>query len=150
MNAPSEPRQGFSLVELMVVLAIVGLTTGLALPAVASAFGAGTETDITEELATLLRSTHRMSIIRGSTIELYIDPSSGRWWIRDRRDPERMAHGRLELDAGARLRASSARVGYIFSPRGPVRSEPVTATTTTGRTVILSIDPWTGAVGVDR
>lgn len=140
---------GFSLIELVVVLAILGLMAAVSLPAFASA-DSWSEHDLAEELAALLRSAQRTALVRGTRVEVHLDPDSGRWWAWTHDDPGALSTGGLELEGNARIEVRRSRALFRFSPEGAEVADSLTVTAGTGSSVSISVDRWTGVVRVLR
>lgn len=72
--------QGFTLVEILVVIALVGLITLLALPTISSYFRVSLNT-VTRELASTFREAYNASIITGRVHRLVYDLDSDEFWV---------------------------------------------------------------------
>ena len=138
-------RRGFTLVEMLLVLVILGITAGVAVPA----FGRLTEKDETaeaaRELETLLRRARTTALERGRATTLSLDPASGRFELSlggaEREGP---AAGILNLEAAELLApAGRARLRWTFAPDGPAFGDSVAVRGPSG-TLLVGVERWTG------
>lgn len=98
-------RRGFTLVELLVVLVLMGLAIGLVAPALRPP-----EAPSESALAPLLRAGRSAAIRRGEPTLLTVE-RDGRWQLAGRASPG-------DLLADGRIAAPRARFSVVFSPLG--------------------------------
>lgn len=72
-------RQGFSLIELMVVIGLVGLITTLALPSVSSIFRISLGS-ATRELSSAAKESYNAAVATGNVYRLAYDIEKGEFW----------------------------------------------------------------------
>lgn len=145
MPAPTRPRRGFTLVELLSVLAILSILAGVALPSFSDLTGATRTRTTRSELATALNSARLAAVSRG--VHVVVCPSADgvlcsddaqwqRGWLvfvdadHDREagaDEQRLTIGQ-QLAAGVAVVGSSARLRIDYRPDGSAHGSNVTLT----------------------
>jgi Tfp pilus assembly protein FimT len=150
---PPTRRQGrdaHTLWEVLLVLTLLGAVAGLVAPAarlVRSETNGVTST--VRDLVSLLERARLTALERGTTVELRLDPSSGRAWIfafdaDTLRLLETMTVRRV---SAVDVLAAGARARFSFTPAGEVFGEPLVIRGLGGAQRI-AVDPWTGGVRV--
>ncbi|MGH7036280.1 MAG: GspH/FimT family pseudopilin [Stellaceae bacterium] len=109
-------QRGFTLIELVVVLAILALVTAMALPFLA---GAGKKADArlaTREIAAGLRLTRNLAMVRGRAEAFFIDTATGAFRAGSTATPQRLPGDvRLVLftTAGEQRSASAGSIRFF-------------------------------------
>jgi len=91
-------RSGFTLLELLVVMAIAGLLAALIPPVVSNTVPSAREKAAARELAATFRDARNTAINRGATIDVVLDPVAGSFQVRG--DEVRQLHGSVPLTIG--------------------------------------------------
>lgn len=112
MNAP---RAGYTLLELMVVLAILALAGALAIPAFAAWHPAEPRRATAGELVRVLEMTRERAVAGGTDAELVIDAERARAWLHPRD-----TSFALSLPEGCQLQGE-ARSRVRFAADGPAQ-----------------------------
>ena len=137
----SVARRGFTLIELVVVIALMAVVIGVSAPALASLDRGGADSSAVDVVTALLRRSRMTAIDRAIAVDLTIDPATARYWVYP---PE--ASGVLDVRAGARLVAGAPRVHYRFSPDGEANADGQLFVQQGQMSVPVLIEPWTGEV----
>lgn len=152
----SEPRsrgsQGLTLVELLVVLAIIGLATAVAVPNLGTVIRRSSASSPGEELAHVLRSVRSEAARRGRTVCLELNTVS-----REFRVVVRDGAGDSLLKLGALKGAWAVPEMAARGPGALICYDPLGPAVPSGRwsiaddeSTVLEIDGWDGSVSVDR
>ncbi len=142
------PAAGFTLLEIIVVLAILGVATALVLPAI----GRGSETlrlrTEAGRVAALLREARLQAVSRQHPTRVTLDRARNTVVLTGR-DP---AHPLRELVVPAGLRFEVATGGdtLTFSSRGLTRETRWVLAGPGGRRLAIDVEPITGRVRVGR
>lgn len=91
-------RAGLSLIELIVVMALVAALMFVLLPAVAAGFGA-TRRAATSDLAATLRFVRDEAVVRNVPMRLAFDLDANTWWVEAADGPVRIFRDRGEREA---------------------------------------------------
>jgi general secretion pathway protein H len=143
-RAPRRAGRGFTLVELLVALAIVGLLLALAVPSGLRFYETMEKRQAVREVLTLLATAREQAITSGEVRDVYIWP-----------DTRRLALGATsrQLPAGLRLTVRGARelnqerAGVIrFYPEGDTSGGGVDIETGRGRGVSIDVDWLMGRI----
>ena len=70
---------GFTLIELVVVIALLALVAAIAVPAAGRLIDLPSPSDDVERLATALRQTRKAAIVEGRPRHVFIDPARRQW-----------------------------------------------------------------------
>ena len=137
--------RGFTLIEVVVVLAILGITTAVALPAFVQLLDEDDLTTASREVVEVLQRARRAAIRTGREVKVTVAPDQGAYWIHfgsvAARDSVRS--GRWVLAPPITLRARSERVVFRFDPKGPAFGDSLFVQSAT-RTAMIAVDQWTG------
>lgn len=140
---------GFSLLELIVVLAILGIAGAAVAPSLANTKSANDGPPGVAELATVLRSARRISIQNASVVAVDVDPSRSRYLMR-----EMHASGRAAVVAEGLLprvvpfgKPEVPRLHVVFERGVAVRADSVLMAGAP-RPVFVGVRAWTGEVHV--
>lgn len=79
-TAPRRQNSGFSLLELLVVVAILGLIFAVAIPSMSRFFGVSIQTT-TREIATTIRNAFNASVVTGRVYRLVYDIDKSNYWV---------------------------------------------------------------------
>lgn len=142
---------GFTLIELMIALAITAILLGVALPAFSSSIAAVRASDARSALLTSLMMASRQGLMTGTRTVLCPSPDGNtctgkspdwsRGWIvfqdndgnRERAGSERIFHQQPALLAGVHLRSTTGRTRVVFQGNGGNAGSNVTFTLCDGR-----------------
>lgn len=140
-------HRGFTLVEILVVLAILGITAAAVVPALARATEEDSTTRAARELERVLIAARTAALERARPVDLTLLPEQGRYRTR-LRDGAALDSGTIALDAGIRIRSAVSPQVFRFSPTGTVDGDSLLVLGTGGARVVL-VDRWTGGIRVE-
>lgn len=107
-----QPSAGFTLIELAVVLAILGVLAAMTVPFLVGRTRAGALPAAADEIRTVLRAARSSAIAEGRPVAFHGDPAGGYWL-------DRQHYGLAAASPGAPLRVAVAGgAGIAFYPSG--------------------------------
>ncbi|WP_006786689.1 GspH/FimT family pseudopilin [Thiorhodospira sibirica] len=123
MSSPTHPHlhplRGFTLIELMVVLLIMGMAAALLAPRFGSALTGLEIKGASRDLASALRYARGRAIASGSPSAVLIDVNTREYWVADRPRAYRLPSSvALNLLAGHREWQGEGRAAIRFYPDG--------------------------------
>ena len=144
-------RRGFTLWEMALVLLVMGVAAGLAIPAFARLGAADGPPEGVEELTQLLRASRRAAVDHGVTVTLVVDPASGRYQADSAGalGTGPLAAGTLALGPAGALDTELPRLRYAFRATGAAQADTVRVRAG-GATVLVSVDAWSGEPRANR
>ena len=140
-------KRGFTLVEILVVLAILGITAAAVVPALARA---PTEDDLTRAARALERvaaAARRTALERATPVAVTLVPESGRYWVH-LSDGTAIDSGAIALDQGTRMRSAVPRPQFRFGPLGTADGDSLLLLGAGGAQSLVA-DRWTGGIRVE-
>lgn len=149
MNRRDLPRPGFTLVELMVVLAILALTAVVAVPA----FTQLTEPNDLDRAATEVRRVMERARVtaleRGTRATVVIDRAALRYRLTISRgaSPDSAVEGALLIPDGVAIGGLPRRPQLTFDGQGRSFGDSIVLVAE-GRAITVAADPWTGSIHV--
>jgi type II secretion system protein H len=136
-------RRGFTLVEIMVVLAILGAATAISVPAFREALRADPLEDSTADVVRVLERARMTARVNGRSVTVTIDPKAARYWISDP-----ALAGSFELHRDASLWSERPRVRITFDAAGTATADRL-AVQALGATRPIAVHPFTSEVTTD-
>ncbi|MFN3477449.1 MAG: GspH/FimT family protein [Candidatus Methylomirabilales bacterium] len=157
---------GFTLLELVVVLVIVGMAFSLVLPAIGSGLRHWRLRGAAREVVTLLKFTRNQAVVKKEPFQVILDRSRNLYWL-DKGDapvlsdpdqadekgirlyalPNGVRFGEVTVDGSNR---EGERVGILFFPRGSSTGGEVQILDERGKGYRIRVDPVTGHARIAR
>jgi len=145
------PRHGFTFVEMVVVLIIIGVGTALTVPMIEGGFDSREVRRAARQIAATMHHVRGEAVALGAPQELVIDPDenaiatteSGRWAILTDRAVIEKIEGGSDLGDG--------RVQILFFPNGSSSGAEIVIASRRDRTrnrLRVSLDPLVGTIRV--
>lgn len=110
-------EQGWSLIELLIVLAIMGIMAVLAVPSYQSLVARGQARSVTIEIASELRLARQLAMARRERLQVIFD-REGRMITLRRADTEGILHVYQYADKGVVVEEPTAGPELLFHPSG--------------------------------
>lgn len=139
-------RAGFTLVEMVVVLAILGVVAGVTVPALRDRRAADPLAQGASETAAMLARSRQTAVERATTIRVSLDPATRRFRVRALGvlvASDSIAVDSLALPAGVAIDDAGGRRTITFAPTGEARGDTITLRWQ-GRIATVAADQWTG------
>lgn len=133
-------RGGYTLIELMVVIALIAIVAGVIVPALASLDAQVRPSDAGQAVRSLVARARSAALTSGTDVTLTIDPQSGRFWMSS---PD--TQGTLALAHGQTLVSNEPRVRFIAHRSGELDADGL-AIRDGNRVTAIQFDRWTGEV----
>ena len=140
-------RSGFTLIEMVLVLLIMGIVFAMVVPSLDSIGGDPEEGQPWKEVADLLRSSRNVALEHAVTVKLVLDPNTGRYRVDSTgaRGAGIVWEGELALGIAVALEADSARARFSFRPDGSAFADSLIVRGG-GSATWMSLDPFSGEV----
>lgn len=164
-NPKSEIQRGFTLLELVVVVTIMGVAFSLVLPALGRGLRQWRLQGAVREIVTLMKFTRNQAVSRRVPLQVILDRSRHVYWLDNAdtpvlSDPHQAEEKGIRLSAlpaGLRfgeatvggLRVQDRQVGIPFFPRGGSTGGEVQVLDDRGKGYRIRVDPMTGHAGVN-
>jgi type II secretion system protein H len=142
-------RRGFSLVEIVVVLAILGIAAAAVLPALRATTRAEGVAAAAADMARLLRAGRAAALARAVPVTVTFVPTSRRYLVEAERDDTAatLAEGTLPVRTDLTVAATDRPMRVTFDPYGVAKPDSLTWTGPDGLAVV-GVAPWSGDVYV--
>ncbi|MBI2359503.1 MAG: prepilin-type N-terminal cleavage/methylation domain-containing protein [Deltaproteobacteria bacterium] len=144
-----ENKKGFSLLELLVVLLLLALSSALVIPAIDAGLKQRQVRRSALELAAVARGLRRTAIYHGSLQSLVLDPSESSY--------EAFGGNKVVLPADVRISAiqggeptGQGLTRFLFFPNGSILSGEIGLSGGEGSAYLIRLDPLSGRVLVER
>ena len=139
-------QQGFTLLELIVVLALVSLLLGLMVPSFQHTISREQDRANIRQLATVLRLARSQAATKHLRVRVFVNKQSGRYWLEGSKHNGGLAGMRLG-DTRLVWEGVDRRQGYIaFYADGTSSGGKLVITDPTGRPYNLEVEIITGKV----
>lgn len=136
---------GFTLIEVVVVLVLLGVVAGVTVPAFRNAAAGGPRAEVTSEVLRLLDGARSTALDRATGTRLMLDPRTGRYRLEADSFGHRVSiqEGRLTLPADARLEGGAGWLVARFTPAGTGVTDTIAVVGQDGSSHV-TVDRWTG------
>lgn len=146
MKAAASREQGFTLMELVVVLAIMGLLMGLVLPGLMRSVKKERDRANLRQLATVLRLARSQAATAHRRVRVFVNKETGRYWLEGSNRQGVLAGMRLS-DVRLVWPDTEKRQGYIaFYGDGSSSGGKLSIKDPTDRIYTLEVEIITGKV----
>lgn len=167
-EAPSASREGwaggFTLLELIAVLAVVGVALSLAMPSISSGLQRWRVREAVREISTMVKFARNQAVIRRQSLQVVLDRTRNMYWLDQAsiiQDVDQAYERGLrvyELPDGVRFGVVSVggraldveRPGLVFSPYGTTSASSVHIVDERGRGYRILVDQVTGQTSIVR
>jgi prepilin-type N-terminal cleavage/methylation domain-containing protein len=139
--------RGFTLAEIVVVLALLGIIAGVALPAFARLDASDDATRAAEEVLRVLQGARQAALERAAATAVLVEPASGRYWVTFGDSAAGTVTGTFTPPAGVTLVGPEPRARVLFLPTGTAVADSLFLRGPT-RTAVVAVDRWTGDVEI--
>lgn len=155
---------GFTLLELMAVLVVVGLATGIAMPSISTGLQRWRLRTAALEMNSMLKYTRTQAVAKRQAFQLVLDRSRNLYWL-DRPNavldaeqayekgirlfalPKGVRFGEVKLGG---LEATDSQLGVRFSPYGTATASSVQIVDERGHGYQITLDQVTGQSVIRR
>ncbi len=157
-------RDGFTLLELIAVLAVVGVALSVAMPSISSGLQRWRLREAVREMSTMVKFARNQAVTRRQSLQVVLDRARNMYWL-DRasmaQDVEQAYEKGMrvyELPDGVRFGQVSIggrdsddeRLGLVFSPYGTTRAATLQIVDLRGRGYQIVLDQATGHTSILR
>jgi general secretion pathway protein H len=143
------PEQGFSLLELVVVLALLALVMGLVVPSMYGAWHREKERASLRQLMTTLRAARSLAATRHGQVRVFLDLGAGRYSVEGTGRSGQLLRSFRLGDAHLVWQDRNARRGYIaFYGDGSSSGGRLVVTDGGGNSQIIDVEIITGKVSL--
>jgi prepilin-type N-terminal cleavage/methylation domain-containing protein len=144
-------RRGFTLIEMVLVLIIIGVVFAMVVPAIGSIGRDPEEGKPWKEIADLLRSSRQLALENAVTVKLVMDPLNGYFRIDSNgaRGAGLVEEGQLDVGLNMSIYADSSRARFAFRPDGSAFSDSLIIRSS-GFETKLHVDPFSGQVKIEE
>ena len=144
-------RRGFTLIEMVLVLIIIGVVFAMVVPNIASIGRDPEEGKPWKEIADLLRSSRQMALENAVTVRLVMDPINGYFRVDSSgaRGAGLVEEGQLDIGLNLSIYADSSRAKFAFRPDGSAFSDSLIIRSS-GFETKLFVDPFSGEVKIEE
>ena len=138
-------RAGFSLIEVLVVLVLLGIMAAVSVPAFRGLQEEDPAVETARELRELLTRVRATAIERGESATLALDPEGSRFRVTVGSEgaPEDLAEGRLQREAPLYPTPGARYLRLRFTPSGAVFGDSIVVAGGP-RALVVGADRWTG------
>jgi prepilin-type N-terminal cleavage/methylation domain-containing protein len=138
-------KRGFSLIEVLLVVVILGLTAGVAVPALEAVLPTGTRLESPDDVRELMATVRTSAANRGERYTLRIDTQTGHFVVAltGEAGPETVTEGTLGPHVHFLIDGQARWLSWGFSPTGLAYGDSVLVQGTS-ETGLVGIDRWTG------
>lgn len=141
-------QAGFTLLELMAVLALMGLLLGLVLPSLLRSWEREKDRAALRELTATLRTARSEAVTRGRKVRLFLNLKTGRYRLEGSTQEGTLTGVSLD-DASLVWQNPEKSQGYIaFFGDGSSSGGKLALVESTGRRYLLEVKPVTGKVSL--
>lgn len=148
-QGPTGREQGYSLLELVVVLALLALVMGLVAPGMYGAWHRERERASMRELMTTLRTARSLAATRHQRVRVFLDLSTGRYRLEGTPRVVELSRRFRLGDAHLVWQDREARQGYIaFYGDGSSSGGHLTVTDGGGNRQVIDVEIITGKVSI--
>jgi len=141
-------RPGFTLVEVVTVLVILGLGLAVAAPAFRAVMPRDEVSQLTGDVAGVLRSAARIARTRAEPVTVIMDSLGARYWVRFG-EADSMTSGEFSLPPHLRIELPEARTVISFDATGRSTTSEIVIRGMS-RTERITVDAWSGDVAIER
>jgi general secretion pathway protein H len=146
-----ERTAGFSLVEMIVVLAILGIVAAVTAPSLMTLLRQDDLTDSANAVAGVLRNARMAALVRAVPVSAVIQPGNQEYVVSVEADEATvvLGQGTMHLAPTVRLLSDRPRVQFSFDRLGSGNSDSVTLAGS-GGTAVVGVTRWSGDVYVRK
>lgn len=137
--------KGFTLIEVVVVLTLLGIMAAVVVPAVRELSARSPSAEAAEPVLALIRSTRSAALSRAGRVTLRLDPSRATYRVESDSDGTTiiLQQGTLPLPTGATLTGDQPRLVLNFHRDGTANGDSI-AVVTRDDAVMISVNRWSG------
>jgi type II secretion system protein H len=144
----SDRPPGFTLVEVIVVLAILGIMAAAVVPAYRNLAQSDELTQASDKIASVLRYARKTALQETTDLTLLVDPGSGRYWVYAD-SGESVIAGSWQMPEGIAISSSSPRPRFTFRRNGEAEGDSLLLRSGAS-TIVIWVHPWSGDVDARR
>lgn len=134
--------RALTFIELILVVVIIGILTGIALPRLSRAFNHLRLNNFTSQLQGQVNYWHERAIVERKPLILKIDPANNGYWVQFSDSRDRL--NSYQVPSGLNMRADQEQV--IFSPDGSIGKISIKIINSDGQEICLTTQGVFGGV----